>query len=164
MNLDEWAARWNVPPAALFELRMQMGIAATGAMPEVVPTGKPGSEVRQQGLVRLDAANNGVWLTRNNVGALQDERGVPVRYGLANESKEQNTRVKSADLIGIRTIHIGPQHVGQVIGQFTSIEMKHEGWVFNPKDKHEAAQLNWLNFVVSKGGYAKFATGPGCFR
>lgn len=143
---------------------MRMGIAANSAMPTVEPSGKPGSESRQQGLVRLDAAKNGVWLTRNNVGALLDERNVPVRYGLANESKEQNKAVKSADLIGMWPLLIGPQHVGKVIGQFVSIEMKHEGWTFNPKDTHEAGQLNWCNFVIAKGGFACFATGPGIFN
>ena len=92
-----------------------------------------------------------------------DERGVPVRYGLANESKQQNSEIKSADLIGIRPILIGPQHMGQVIGQFVSVECKHETWTYKG-DKHEAAQLKWCNFVLSKGGFACFATGPGIFN
>ena len=89
-----------------------------------------------------------------------DERGIPVRYGLANESAAQNKVVKSGDLIGIRSILIGPQHMGQVIGQFANIECKKEGWKFNPKDKHEAAQLNWCEFVISKGGFATFIFNP----
>ena len=162
--LDEWARVWGLNnPAALFDLRQRMGIAANSAMPLIEPQGEPGSESRQQSLIRLDAAQNYVWLTRNNVGALVDERGVPVRYGLANESKEQNKVVKSGDLIGIRSILIGPQHIGQVIGQFVSVECKWEGWTYKG-DKHEVGQLNWCNFVLSKGGFACFATGPGIFN
>lgn len=86
-----------------------------------------------------------------------------MRYGLANESKAQNEQVKSGDLIGIRPILIGPQHVGQLIGQFVSVEAKHQTWVYKG-DKHETAQLNWANFVISKGGFACFATGPGIFN
>jgi hypothetical protein len=162
VNLDVWALQWNIPPAALFDLRMRMGVAGM-FMPPLQVQGKHGSEVRQQSLVRLDAATNGVWLTRNNVGALIDERGVPVRYGLANESKEQNRNVKSADLIGIKPITITSQHVGHVIGQFVSREAKHEGWKYSG-DKHEVAQLNWANFVISKGGDAAFCSGPGSFN
>lgn len=160
--LEEWALQWNVPYAALADLRQRLGMAARAVDPTVTPDGKPGSEVRQQSLIRLDAAEHGVWMTRNNVGALQDIRGVPVRYGLANESKEQNKQVKSADLIGIRPVLIGPHHVGKVIGQFVSREVKHETWQYKG-DAHEVAQLNWCNFVISKGGDACFATGPGTF-
>lgn len=147
----------------MLDLRQRMGIAAASAMPLVGMEGKPGSEIRQQALIRLDAAQCGVWLTRNNVGALLDERGVPVRYGLANESKEQNKQVKSADLIGIRPILIGQHHVGQVIGQFVSVECKHATWTYKG-DTHEVAQSNWMNFVLSKGGFACFAAAPGIFN
>jgi hypothetical protein len=159
--LDEWAAAWGIPPAALLDLRQRMG--ADGAPAVVATDGAPGSEVRQQALIRLDAAQAGVWLTRNNVGALIDERGVPVRYGLANESKEQNKQVKSADLIGIRSILVGPQHIGTVIGQFVSVECKRSGWRYKG-DAHETAQANWAEFVISKGGFACFASEPGIFN
>lgn len=159
MNIDEWARAWRIPPDALFDLRFRMGIADTLAS---ITGAADGSESRQQSLVRLDAAQRGIWLTRNNVGALLDERGVPIRYGLANESKAQNQAVKSADLIGIRPILIGPQHVGTIIGQFVSREVKHAAWTYKG-DKHEIAQLAWANFVLSKGGDAAFATGPGSF-
>lgn len=158
--LDEWASAWGIPPAAVLDLRQRMGV--DGAPPAELE-GKPGSEVRQQGLIRLAAAKSGVWLTRNNVGALLDERGVPVRYGLANESKEQNKHVKSADLIGIRPVLIGPHHVGRVIGQFVSVECKHETWRYKG-DAHEVAQLAWANFVAAKGGFSCFATGPSDFK
>ena len=161
MNLDDWAAKWNIPAAALYDLRTQMGVG-TG-MPIVKEVGNPGSEARQQSLVRLDAAYNRIWLTRNNVGALLDKRGVPVRFGLANESEAQNDVVKSADLIGMRTILIGSEHLGRTIAQFVSREVKEEGWVYG-ETKHEKAQMNWCNFVLSKGGDAAFCTGPGSFN
>lgn len=162
MIIDQWAQRWGVSAAALQDLRYSLGVG-TGAAPPLVVTGAPGSEARQQSLTRLDAAQNGVWLTRNNVGALLDARGVPVRYGLANESKAQNEAVKSADLIGIRSEVIGPEHVGQTFGRFVSRECKHEGWQYTGTP-HEVAQLAWCEFVISKGGDAAFCTGPGSFK
>ncbi len=159
MTLEQWAACHGVAAAALADLRALLGMAGDGA--GAVVAGE-GSESRQQALVRLDSISNGVWLTRNNVGALLDARGVPVRYGLANESKAQNEKVKSADLIGIRPVLVGPQHIGHVIGQFVSREVKHATWTWKG-DRHEQAQLNWCNFVLSKGGDAAFCTGPGSF-
>ena len=159
MWLDEWAARWRIPREAILDLRLQLGVDP------FAPTQVScvGSEARQQSLVRPEAASMGVWLTRNNVGALIDDTGRPVRYGLANESKAQNQQVKSADLIGIKPILIGPQHVGTLIGQFVSREVKHATWTWQG-DKHERAQLNWCNFVIAKGGDAAFCNGPGSFN
>ena len=158
-TLDEWARRWGISADALLDLRRQMGVDNA---PRIEAT-NDASESRQQSLIRLDAAANGVWLTRNNVGALLDERGVPIRFGLANESKAQNLAVKSADLIGIRPVLIGPHHVGQTIGQFASVECKKASWHYTG-DKHEKAQVAWCEFVLSKGGFACFATGPGIFN
>lgn len=161
MVLDEWATHWRIDPAALADLKWRMGLIY---FPPIPGSNAPeGSESRQQSLVRVDAAQHGVWLTRNNVGALLDARGVPVRYGLANESSTQNESVKSADLIGIKCVTITPAHVGRVIGQFVSREVKHAAWHYTG-DKHERAQLNWCNFVLSKGGDAAFVTGPGSFN
>lgn len=156
-DLHAWAQRWGVNPLAVLELRMLM----LADMPEVsTPTDKSsGSEADQQSLIRLAAPRFGIWLTRNNVGVLMDKTGRPVRYGLANESKAQNERVKSADLIGIRTFTIEPHHVGTQIGQFVSVECKERGWQYRG-DKHEAAQKNWADFVVAKGGLACFASEP----
>lgn len=161
MWIDQWALKWGISGEALADLRATIGIRAIDDPSPA--SAAPGSESRQQSLVRIDAANSGVWLTRNNVGALLDARGVPVRYGLANESKAQNQQVKSADLIGIRPVLIGPQHVGKIIGQFVSREVKHEKWKWCG-DKHEQAQQRWLEFVLSKGGDAAFTTGPGSFK
>lgn len=114
-------------------------------------------------MVRLEAPRYGVWLGRNNVGALLDKRGVPVRYGLANESKQMNEVMKSGDLIGIRAVLIQPWHVGTTIGQFVSRECKRPGWTYRG-DAHETAQANWAALVTKYGGDAKFATGEGSFN
>jgi len=143
----------------MFDLRNRLGVDHA-PLPGDEGTA---SEALQQSLVRIEAAKKGIWLTRNNVGALLDSRGVPVRYGLANESKKQNEKIKSGDLIGIKPVLIAQQHVGQTIGQFVSREIKKEGWVFCG-DAHETAQLSWCNFVISKGGDAAFCTGPGSFN
>lgn len=95
---------------------------------------------------------------RNNVGALLDKRGIPVRYGLANDSKEMNARVKSADLIGVRPRVVTSADVGTTIGQFVSIECKRPGWKWTG-DAHELAQLNWASLIMAAGALATFSTG-----
>lgn len=116
------------------------------------------SEAGVQQRVRIAASEIGWTLFRNNVGVLRDERGVPVRFGLANESSAQNKIIKSGDLIGIRPILITQDMVGQVIGQFVSLECKHEKWRYTGT-VHEEAQAKWRDLVRSMGGYADFTTG-----
>lgn len=153
----EWAVRHGVTLAALQELAGIFGMHGT---PPAVPTIKGTSEAAVQVAVRLEAARKGVRLFRNNVGALIDSRGVPVRYGLANESKQVNEVMKSADLIGWRPVLIGPRHVGQVIGQFVSREVKAVGWHYTGNDR-EPAQLAWAQLVTAGGGDAAFCAGVG---
>lgn len=102
-------------------------------------------------------------LWRNNVGALPDRRGVPVRYGLANDSKKMNDYIKSSDYVGITPTLIQPHHVGKKLGIFTAIETKETGWIFpNPTNKEEyehcVAQFRFHELVWSMGGLAGFAT------
>lgn len=164
MWLAEWASRWGISHAALADLELHLGIAGCSAMPQIDGCfGESLSESAVDANLRIEARNAGVWLTRNNVGALMDERGRLVRYGLANESPGQNKVIKSGDRVGIRTILITKEHVGKKFGQFVSREVKKQGWKFNPRDPHEVAQLAWINFVISKGGDAAFASGPGTF-
>lgn len=153
MYLEEWAAKHGVSRQALSEL---VHIYDHGLTPRGV-TGEAGV----QSLVRLEAANAGCHLFRNNVGVLTDKNGRPVRYGLANDSKLLNERIKSADLIGWRRVVIQPHHVGSTIAQFLSRECKAPGWRYNPNDKHEAAQMAWARLVAANGGDAAFATGLG---
>ena len=116
------------------------------------------NEATIQALERLAAAQRGDILFRNNVGVLLDRRGVPVRFGLANDSAAVNDHTKSADLIGIRRVLITPEMVGRTIGQFLSREVKAEGWRFTGTPR-EIAQLRWIELVTSYGGDAAFSTG-----
>lgn len=160
MNLSEWAKKWGVPSLAMADLTNQMGLSGHWQTSHPLRPHEGASESRVQSLVRLEAARKGLLLWRNNVGALLDERGVPVRYGLANESKAQNQQLKSADLIGIRPVLIGPEHVGHTIGQFVSREVKEGFWKYTGNGR-EQAQRAWLELVLSVGGDAAFAAGEG---
>jgi len=116
------------------------------------------NEEAVQQSIRLDAADFNSYLWRNNVGALPDHRGVPVRYGLANDSAKLNKEIKSSDLIGITPVIIQSQHVGMMLGVFTAVEVKHPGWNHGKKlTEHEQAQLNYINLVRQAGGFAGFA-------
>lgn len=128
-----------------------------GTWPAAVMTAPTGgtSEEAVSARVRLTAAQRGMQLWRNNVGALQDSRGVPVRYGLANDSKALNAVFKSSDLIGIDSTLIAPEDVGKPRGQFVALECKASAWSYTG-DSHERAQLAFINVVLAYGGRAKF--------
>jgi len=142
MNLYHWAMRWGIDPAAIAELRRALCEEHT-----IVSVDMTKSESATSKMVRLSHARAGGMLWRNNVGALLDDRGVPVRYGLANESKQMNKQIKSSDLIGI-----SPE------GQFVAREVKKPGWQYTGND-HEKAQLKFLELVTMMGGDAAFTTG-----
>lgn len=155
MMLTEWARSWGVPDAALADLRVRLG-----ALVEHTPneTPKPLSEAAVQAATRVRASKLGISLFRNNVGAVHDaERGVHIRFGLANDSPQINRVCKSGDLIGIRPRIIQPSDIGHVIGQFVSIECKHGGWEWGGTER-EIAQQNWASFIVSRGGEARFVS------
>jgi len=107
--------------------------------------------------IRLHAANMGRNLWRNNVGACQDQTGRLIRYGLVNDSKEMNERIKSSDWIGITPIIIMPYMVGRRIGVFTAVETKRGGWHLTPGDKRGHAQAAFHDIVRADGGFAGFA-------
>ena len=153
----QWAARHGVSLQAVQELASLFGMQGSHDLP---PEVKGTSEAAVQAAVRLEAARKGVRLFRNNVGALVDSRGVPVRYGLANDSKQLNEVMKSADLIGWRPLLIEPWHVGTVVAQFVSREVKAVGWHYTGADR-EPAQLAWAQLVTAGGGDAAFCTGVG---
>jgi hypothetical protein len=119
------------------------------------------SEGRVQSRVVLEGAIKGVRLYRNNVGALKDLTGRPVRYGLANDSKARNTVLKSGDLIGIDSRPITLAEVGQPRGRFVSRECKHSRWTFGEDPAREGPQLEWAQLIISLGGDAAFCSGEG---
>lgn len=118
--------------------------------------------------IRLDAAQLGVNLWRNNTGAARiiDDNGIErfVRWGLCNESEKQNKTVKSSDWIGNTPTLVTAEMVGTLVGIFTAIEAKPEGWYLIPSDNRGAAQAAFHDIVRRGGGYAGFACSVEDFR
>lgn len=154
-TLDLWAAKWGIPPHAIADLRA-MYVADT--LPAQETDNPKDSEAYVQSECRLAAPRHGMLLFRNNVGALVDDRGVPLRYGLANDSKKLNEKIKSADLIGILRVLVTPQMVGTTLGVFASVECKKRYWQPGEDAKREAAQTEWANLVSTWGGYARITS------
>lgn len=156
LDLEQWAKRWGVQHAAIVELaQMARACADTYDVPE--PKRGDDSEAAVMSECRIYSNNYGrLW--RNNNGALKDANGRLVRYGIANDTKEMNKSFKSSDLIGLRPILIGPEHVGRVIGQFWAVETKERGWLWRGTPE-EKAQLAFGLFVRSMGGRFTFANG-----
>ena len=153
----QWAIKHGVTPVALDELKALFGMHGNHDLPPAV---KGTSEAAVQAAVRLEAARAGVRLFRNNVGVLMDATGRPVRYGLANDSKQLNEVMKSSDLVGWNPVLIEQRHVGTIIGQTVLRECKKVGWHYTG-DPHEVAQLNWLMLGTAGGCDAAFCTGVG---
>lgn len=116
------------------------------------------TEADLQNAVRLRASREGGRLWRNNCGAAYDPRGNFIRYGLANDSAQLNRIIKSGDLVGIQPVLITHEHIGKIIGEFRSFEIKKPGWKFSPRNKRDVAQQAWIDLILSLGGYAKFIT------
>jgi len=103
------------------------------------------TETALQQRIRLNCSRGRVRLFRNNVGALRDATtGRLVRFGLAPGS---------ADLIGWRSITIGPEHLGQQLAQFVSLEVKATGRLRSARPD----QLIWRDRVAAAGGLALIA-------
>lgn len=103
--------------------------------------------------IRLAAAQLNTPLWRNNCGGFYDNTGRFIRYGLGSEAK-----LASSDFIGIRPVLVTPDMVGQVLGVFTAVEMKKEGFKFNKNDKHLLNQKFFIDIVKQYGGFAGFAS------
>lgn len=153
-SLHNWALKWGVSLAALEDLR------ATITRGAVVAGAPVHTEAENQNQVRLEAAELGGVLWRNNVGAAADSRGNFIRYGLCNDTAALNRQFKSSDLIGIKPVKIEPYHVGMVLGQFCAREIKRTIWAYTGTAR-ERAQLRFINLVLSMGGNAAFAQGRG---
>ncbi|WP_085044359.1 hypothetical protein [Ensifer aridi] len=149
MTFEEWAIKWNIPAAALQDLR------AVYVPPPADVAGS--SEAATQSRLRVEAPKLGAALWRNNNGAATDETGRHLRYGLGNDSKKINDRFKSSDLIGVTPITVRPEHVGRVVGLFTAVEVKHPGWT-RPENDRDRAQEAFLVTVCQLGGLGMFVT------
>ncbi len=135
---EQWREAYPEAAAALAAIRF----------PSDGPTGQSEKAVEHE--IMLDAARNGHYLTKNNKGALKDSTGRWVRFGLANSSKQESDTFASADLIGIYQVTVTPDMIGQVIGQFYSVEVKKPG-----KGRITQAQRQWAALVTAKGGRAE---------
>lgn len=158
MNLHEWAIRNHVSMQALQELQDML-------LSKDIATSHngEGSEAKVVNDIRLEASSVGGRLWRNNVGAGKLEDGSFLRWGLANDSKALNEKIKSSDLIGIMPITITEKHIGSIIGQFVAREVKRPGWKYAGTDR-ELAQLRFIELIVALGGDACFATGIGTIK
>ena len=82
-----------------------------------------------------------VRLFRNNTGALKDQTGRLVRYGLCTGS---------SDLLGFRSLEITPDMVGTTVAVFTAIEVKDRG-------RATPEQQAFIAMVQAAGGLAGVA-------
>lgn len=154
-SINEWIARHGIDHQAACELyQLLMVPECHGVNPNA-----DHSENAVQSHVRAYAPHLGVYLWRNNVGVLKDKRGIPVRFGLANDSAQMNESVKSSDLIGITPVLVTQEMVGTTVGVFTAVEVKKANWKFSGT-KREYAQHRFIQLVRANGGYAGFVNSP----
>ncbi|QPN71577.1 VRR-NUC domain-containing protein [Synechococcus sp. CBW1108] len=95
------------------------------------------SEHEIQQRIRLACGRGPVRLWRNNTGALVDQQGRFVRFGLCKGS---------SDLIGLRSVVVTPEMVGQRIAQFVALEIKTDCGTVSPE------QRAFLQLVQQLGG------------
>lgn len=120
------------------------------------------SEVQQY--IQIEGPHHGCILLRNNSGALKDVTGRMVRYGLGNTSQAHNENFKSSDLIGITSVVVTPEMVGETIGVFTAVEVKRDDWKPSKTSKREKAQSNFIEWTLKHGGMAGFANNIETFK
>ncbi|QNI68509.1 VRR-NUC domain-containing protein [Synechococcus sp. BMK-MC-1] len=97
------------------------------------------SEHEIQQRIRLACGRGPVRLWRNNTGALVDQQGRFVRFGLCKGS---------SDLIGLRSLEVTSELVGQQLAQFVALEVKTAQGVLSPE------QRAFLRLVKQFGGVA----------
>lgn len=112
-------------------------------------------ETPVQQRARLVCAQYGVLDQRNNVGG---DPKTGLRWGLMNETPEQNKIIKSSDLICVQPVVITPEMVGQTLGVFVALETKKTGWHLTPADARGHAQAAYHRLVIAHGGRAGFVT------
>lgn len=99
------------------------------------------NEATVQNSIRLALGRGLVRLFRNNTGALKDQHGRVVTFGLCEGS---------SDLIGWRTVTITPDMVGRRLAVFVAIEVKDKG-------RPTPEQLAFIEVVLAAGGLAGVA-------
>jgi hypothetical protein len=97
------------------------------------------TEQQIQQAIRLELGRGPVRLWRNNSGVLLDRQGRPVQFGLCKGS---------SDLIGFRTITIGPEHLGQRLAVFAAVEVK------SATGRVTSEQQAFIEQVQAMGGLA----------
>ena len=96
------------------------------------------TEKELQYLIRAQIATKpDIRLWRNNVGKMTDARGQVVTFGLCPGS---------SDLIGIQSVEITSDMVGQKIGVFVAVEVKSE------KGRVSSGQSRYLEIIRKMGG------------
>lgn len=100
------------------------------------------SEQQTQQEIRLALSRGDTRLWRNNTGTLYDRQGRPVQFGLCKGS---------SDLIGLRSIMVGPEHLGQRLAVFAAIEVK------SAAGRATAEQAAFIEQVQAMGGLAGVA-------
>ena len=100
------------------------------------------SEQSIQQAIRLQLSRGDCRLWRNNSGVLLDRQGRPVQFGLCKGS---------SDLIGFRTITIGPEHLGQRLAVFAAVEVK------SATGRVTTEQVAFIDTVAGMGGLAGVA-------
>ena len=98
-------------------------------------------ELAIQNAIRIEHGSGPARLWRNNTGALKDDRGRLVRYGLCPGS---------SDLIGLRRVTVTPDMVGQQLAVFVAIEVKDRG-------RLTPEQQAFITMVQQAGGMAGVA-------
>lgn len=153
--LHQWAKDWGHHPESVLDLMNRLG---AGYEPYAPINTEGWSEAAVSQRMRLAAAKAGIFPWRNQVGALPDESGRYIRFGLCNDTPALNKSVKSSDYVGIKPVTITAEMVGQRFGQFWCREMKEHSWRYTGQGR-EPAQLKFIELVLSAGGDAAFSTG-----
>ncbi|EEO8517994.1 hypothetical protein G6K62_003844 [Salmonella enterica subsp. enterica serovar Rubislaw] len=156
-TLEQWAIRHGVSQMALYELYALY-------QPDGTPHEDGVSESATSKECELIAARAGQRIWRNNSGALKNEKGMMVRYGLGNTSAKINAVMKSSDYIGIKTKIVTPDMIGSKVGVFIAAEMKRPDWHMIPSDKRAQAQATFGAIVENAGGEFRFITHPSQFE
>ena len=94
-----------------------------------------------QNQIRLTLSRGPTRLFRNNTGALRDQNGRLVQFGLCKGS---------SDLIGWHSVEITPEMVGQTVACFVAIEIKDKG-------RATKEQKAFISRVLEAGGLAGVA-------